>query len=105
MATEGSVFDGFLSVVAQDAATHPSYLPEFFVSESVNRTFRGGINRTRPSIRQLQISSGENQSATIVNDIRERKLPRRISVSGDQLQDERWNADFGKREDLLSQGR
>jgi hypothetical protein len=69
MATEGSVFDGFLSVVAQDAATHPSYLPEFFVSESVNRTFRGGVNRTRPSIRQLRLVVGENQSATIVNDI------------------------------------
>lgn len=69
MATEGSVFDGFLSVVAQDAATHPSYLPEFFVSESVNRTFRGGINRTRPSIRQLRLLAGENQSETIVNDI------------------------------------
>ena len=69
MATEGSVFDGFLSVVAQDAATHPSYLPEFFVSESVNRTFRGGINRTRPSIRNIKIVAGENQSPTIVNDI------------------------------------
>ena len=69
MATEGSVFDGFTSIVAQDADTHPSYLPEFYVAESVNRTFRGGINRTRPSIRNLQIVAGEDQSATIVNDI------------------------------------
>jgi hypothetical protein len=69
MATEGSVFDGFLSVVAQDAATHPSYLPEFFVSESVNRTFRGGINKTRPSIREIKVVAGEDQSPTIVNDI------------------------------------
>jgi len=69
MPTEGSVFDGFTSIVAQDADTHPSYLPEFYVAESVNRTFRGGINQTRPSIRNLRIVAGEGQPATIVNDI------------------------------------
>ena len=69
MPSEGSVFDGFLSVVAQDAATHPSYLPENYVSESVNRTFRGGINKTRPSIREIKIVAGEGQPETIVNDI------------------------------------
>jgi hypothetical protein len=69
MPAEGSIFDGFTSIVAQDADTHPSYLPESFVSESVNRTFRGGINRTRPSIRNIPIKVGENQSETIVNDI------------------------------------
>jgi len=69
MPTQGSVFDGFTSVVAQDAATHPSYLPEFFLSESVNRTFRGGINRTRPAIRWLKLVAGEEQSETIVSDI------------------------------------
>jgi hypothetical protein len=58
-----------MSVVAQDAATHPSYLPPEFVAESVNRTFRGGINRTRPSIRYINIVAGENQSDSIVNDI------------------------------------
>jgi hypothetical protein len=69
MPAEGSVFDGFTSVIAQDAATHPSYLPEFYVSESVNRTFRGGINRTRPSIRNINIVAGTGQPETIVNDI------------------------------------
>ena len=69
MPAEGSVFDGFTSIIAQDADTHPSYLPESFVSESVNRTFRGGINRTRPSIRNIPIKAGENQPETIVNDI------------------------------------
>lgn len=69
MPTQGSVFDGFTSVVAQDAATHPSYLPEFYVSESVNRTFRGGINRTRPAIRWLKLYAGEGQSESIVADI------------------------------------
>jgi hypothetical protein len=69
MPTEGSVFDGFTSIVAQDADTHPSYLPEFYVAESVNRTFRGGINRTRPAIRWLELYPGEGQSATIVDDI------------------------------------
>jgi hypothetical protein len=69
MPVEGSVFDGFTSIVAQDADTHPSYLPESIVSESVNRTFRGGINRTRPSIRNIEIVAGSGQSETIVNDI------------------------------------
>lgn len=69
MPAEGSVFDGFTSIIAQDADTHPSYLPESVVAESVNRTFRGGINRTRPSIRNIPIVAGEGQSATIVNDI------------------------------------
>ena len=69
MPAEGSVFDGFTSIIAQDADTHPSYLPESVVAESVNRTFRGGINRTRPSIRNIPIVAGAGQSATIVNDI------------------------------------
>jgi len=69
MPAEGSVFDGFTSIIAQDADTHPSYLPESVVSESVNRTFRGGINRTRPSIRNIPIEAGTGQAETIVNDI------------------------------------
>jgi hypothetical protein len=69
MPSEGSVFDGFTSIIAQDADTHPSYLPESVVSESVNRTFRGGINRTRPSIRNIPIIAGSGESETIVNDI------------------------------------
>ena len=69
MPADGSVFDGFTSIVAQDADTHPSYLPPSMVAESVNRTFRGGINRTRPSIRNIPIVAGEGQSETIVNDI------------------------------------
>jgi hypothetical protein len=69
MPADGSVFDGFTSIIAQDADTHPSYLPPSMVAESVNRTFRGGINRTRPSIRNIPIVAGEGQPSTIVNDI------------------------------------
>jgi hypothetical protein len=69
MPADGSVFDGFTSIIAQDADTHPSYLPESVVSESVNRTFRGGVNRTRPSIRNITIVAGAEQPETIVNDI------------------------------------
>jgi hypothetical protein len=69
MPADGSVFDGFTSIIAQDADTHPSYLPPSMVAESVNRTFRGGINRTRPSIRNIPIVVGEDQDETIVNDI------------------------------------
>ena len=70
MPADGSVFDGFTSIVAQDADTHPSYLPPTMVAESVNRTFRGGINRTRPSIRNIPILAGEGQTEGIVNDIK-----------------------------------
>ena len=69
MPADGSVFDGFTSIIAQDADTHPSYLPPSMVAESVNRTFRGGINRTRPSIRNIPIVAGEGQDEIIVNDI------------------------------------
>ena len=69
MPADGSVFDGFTSIIAQDADTHPSYLPPSMVAESVNRTFRGGINRTRPSIRNINIVAGTDQPSTIVNDI------------------------------------
>ena len=69
MPADGSVFDGFTSIIAQDADTHPSYLPPTMVAESVNRTFRGGINRTRPSIRNINIVAGTDQPSTIVNDI------------------------------------
>lgn len=69
MPSDGSIYDGFQSIVAQDADTNPSYLPNLFLSESVNRTFRGGVNQTRPSIRNIKIVAGENQPETIVNDI------------------------------------
>jgi len=69
MPADGSIFDGFTSIIAQDADTHPSYLPPTMVAESVNRTFRGGINRTRTSIRNVAIVAGEGQEETIVNDI------------------------------------
>jgi len=69
MPADGSVFDGFTSIIAQDADTHPSYLPPSILAESVNRTFRGGINRTRPSIRNINIVAGTDQPSTIVNDI------------------------------------
>jgi hypothetical protein len=69
MPTEGTVFDGFTSIVAQDADTHPSYLPEAIIAESVNRTFRGGVNRTRPRIRNIPIVAAVGQNKTIVNDI------------------------------------
>lgn len=71
MASAGSIFDGFTSIVAQDASTHPSYLPEFYVSESVNRTFRGGINRTRPAMRWLELVAGDGEDQNIVNDIQD----------------------------------
>lgn len=70
MAIEGSIFDGFTTIVAQDADTHPSFLPPGYVAESVNRSFRGGINRTRPAFNNIELKAGAGQPETIVNDIR-----------------------------------
>lgn len=71
MASEGSIFDGFTTIVAQDADTHPSFLPNGYVAESVNRAFRGGVNKTRPSFRNLTLVHGVDQDEFIVNDISE----------------------------------
>ena len=95
MPADGSVFDGFTSIVAQDADTHPSYLPPSMVAESVNRTFRGGINRTRPSIRNIPIVAGEGQDEIIVNYYEPLKNAwNRFRVSK-QKTEQRWKL-FGK---------
>lgn len=48
MSQDDRIWDGADSIIAMDSATHPSYLPPQFNAESVNRSYRGGINRTRP---------------------------------------------------------
>jgi hypothetical protein len=67
---QGTIYDGFTTIVAQDADTHPSFLPSGYVAESVNRAFRGGIDKTRPMFRYINLVPGAGQSDTIVNDIR-----------------------------------
>lgn len=53
---DGRIYDGSDAVVAIDADTHPSYLPATFDSSAVNRTYRGGIRRTRPPFTEIQLT-------------------------------------------------
>ena len=55
MAQDGRVFDGSTATIAMDAETHPSNLPANYVSSCVNRSFRQGINATRPPFADLEI--------------------------------------------------
>jgi hypothetical protein len=56
MANDTRVYDGTVATVAMDAETHPSVLPATYVSSCVNRSFRQGVNATRPPFADLQIN-------------------------------------------------
>jgi len=56
MAQDGRIYDGTAATIAMDAETHPSNLPPTYVSSCVNRSFRQGINSTRPPFTDLQIN-------------------------------------------------
>jgi len=56
MANDTRVYDGTIATIAMDAETHPSVLPATYVSSCVNRSFRQGINATRPPFADLQIN-------------------------------------------------
>lgn len=48
MPQDGRAFDGSTMVFGQDCDLDPSYLDATVLARAVNRTFRGGKNRTRP---------------------------------------------------------
>jgi len=56
MANDTRVYDGTIATIAMDAETHPSVLPATYVSSCVNRSFRQGVNATRPPFADLQIN-------------------------------------------------
>lgn len=68
MSGENTAWDGMDRVIGQDADTHPSYLPAEFVEISVNRVFRGGLNRTRPPFSELILKPADPENTSIVND-------------------------------------
>jgi hypothetical protein len=70
MAQDGRVYDGTTATVAMDAETHPSNLPPTFVSSCVNRSFRQGINATRPPFTELDIQVAFGQDPQILEDFR-----------------------------------
>lgn len=38
-----------------DSSTHPAYLPPAFATNAINRSFRGGVNSTRPPMRSFSL--------------------------------------------------
>jgi len=68
MAQDGRVFDGTTATIAMDAETHPSNLPQNYVSSCVNRSFRQGINATRPPFADLQINVAYGYPASTLTD-------------------------------------
>jgi len=70
MAQDGRVYDGTTATIAMDAETHPSNLPPTFLSSCVNRSFRQGINATRPPFTDLEIQVAFGQDPQILTDFR-----------------------------------
>jgi len=56
---DGRIYSGGDISVAMDADTHPSLLPATYDSIAVNRSYRGGIRRTRPPFRELNLIGDE----------------------------------------------
>lgn len=68
MAQDGRVYDGTTVTIGMDAETHPSVLPPNFVSSCVNRSFRQGVNSTRPPFTEIAITPAFGQDASILTD-------------------------------------
>jgi hypothetical protein len=54
MANEQKAFDGHTRVYGVDTSVDPSENTPSFLSGAVNRTFRGGLNKTRPAFEVLE---------------------------------------------------
>jgi len=68
MAQDGRVYDGTTNTIAMDAETHPSNLPPQIVASCVNRSFRQGINNTRPPFTELPIQVAYGYDEQILDD-------------------------------------
>jgi hypothetical protein len=68
MANDTRVYDGTISTIAMDAETHPSVLPATYVASCVNRSFRQGVNSTRPPFTEIPITPAFGQNASILED-------------------------------------
>jgi len=67
MAQDGRVYDGTTITIGMDAETHPSILPAEFVSSCVNRSFRQGVNATRPPFTEIPITPAYGQDPSILS--------------------------------------
>ena len=68
MANDTRVYDGTIATIAMDAETHPSVLPATYVSSCVNRSFRQGVNATRPPFADLQINLAYGYDQSVLTD-------------------------------------
>jgi hypothetical protein len=68
MANDTRVYDGTIATIAMDAETHPSVLPATYVSSCVNRSFRQGVNATRPPFNDLEIKLAFGYDQSILTD-------------------------------------
>ena len=68
MAEDGRVYDGTTNTIAMDAETHPSNLPPQIVASCVNRSFRQGINSTRPPFVEIPIQVAYGYDEQILDD-------------------------------------
>jgi hypothetical protein len=68
VAQDGRVYDGSTVTIGMDAETHPSILPPEYVSSCVNRSFRQGINATRPPFTEIPITPAFGQDPSILTD-------------------------------------
>jgi hypothetical protein len=68
MANDTRVYDGTIATIAMDAETHPSVLPATYVSSCVNRSFRQGVNATRPPFADLEIKLAYGQPDSVLTD-------------------------------------
>jgi len=66
MASDGRVYDGSTITIGMDAETHPSILPAEYVSSCVNRSFRQGVNATRPPFTEIPITPAYGQDPSIL---------------------------------------
>jgi hypothetical protein len=68
MANDTRVYDGTIATIAMDAETHPSVLPATYVSSCVNRSFRQGVNATRPPFADLKINLAYGYPDSVLTD-------------------------------------
>ena len=52
---DNALYDGHTRVLGVDTNTNPADLPPGYLAGAVNRAFRGGTNRTRPSFQSLEL--------------------------------------------------
>jgi len=70
VANDGRVYDGTIATIAMDAETHPSVLPATYVSSCVNRSFRQGVNATRPPFADLEIKLAYGYPESVLEDFK-----------------------------------